>query len=87
MMIKDVLLGAIAMAALTISVVFTRHWYQTRDRLFLFFSAAFAVMGLGRIAFAVVPSPSDHSPMFYGTQLLAFMIIIVGIVDKNRSSS
>ncbi len=84
-MTNGVFLGAIAMAAFAISLIFARLWVRTRDRFFLFFAAAFAVMGLGRIAYATVPHASDHSPIISSLQLLAFVIIIVGIIDKNRS--
>lgn len=84
-MMNGVFLGAIAMAAFTISLIFVRLWTRTRDRFFLFFSAAFAAMGLGRIVYAMVPHASDHSPMISSIQLVAFVIIIFGIIDKNRS--
>ena len=37
------LMGAVAMASFVATVFFLRFWTQTRDTLFLFFAAAFAL--------------------------------------------
>ncbi len=85
MTIKMLLLGAIAMASLIIGLLFVRFWKTTRDRFFLFFAAAFFIAGVGRVTMGLIPHVTDHSPLIYVTQLLAFLIIIYAIVDKNRS--
>lgn len=83
--VKLMLLGGIAMASLTISLLFVRFWRTTRDRFFLFFAAAFFIAGSGRVIMGLIPHITDHSPLIYVTQLLAFLVIIYAIVDKNRS--
>ncbi len=85
MPIKMLLLGAIAMASFTIALIFLRFWVTTRDRFFAFFAAAFAIAGAGRVGLGLLPQVGDHAPMIYLTQLLAFLVIICGIIDKNRS--
>jgi len=79
------MLGAIAMASFTIALVFLRFWAKTRDRFFAFFAASFIIAGAGRVMLAVVPHSDDQAPTIYLTQLLAFLVIIYAIVDKNRS--
>ncbi|WP_443749157.1 DUF5985 family protein [Asticcacaulis solisilvae] len=83
-MLKMMLLGAIAMAAFTIALIFVRFWRTTRDRFFLFFAAAFVLMGAGRIVLGAVPHSDDQTPVIYLIQLLAFVVILFAVVDKNR---
>lgn len=80
------LLGAIAMAAFTIALMFIRFWRTTRDRFFLFFAAAFALMGSGRVVLGAVPHSDDQTPVIYLIQLLAFVVIVFAVIDKNRRS-
>jgi len=83
-MLKLMLLGAIAMAAFTIALIFVRFWRTTRDRFFLFFAAAFALIGVGRIVLGAVPHSDDQTPVIYLIQLLAFVVILFAVIDKNR---
>jgi len=79
------LLGAIAMASFAIALIFLRFWVTTRDRFFGFFAAAFAIAGVGRVMLGLVPHTDDQTPAIYLTQLLAFLVIIYAIIDKNRA--
>ena len=83
-MLKTMLLGAIAMAAFTIALIFVRFWRTTKDRFFLFFAAAFALLGIGRIVLGAVPHSDDQTPVIYLIQLLAFVVILFAVIDKNR---
>lgn len=83
-MLKTMLLGAIAMAAFTIALIFIRFWRTTGDRFFVFFAVAFALIGLGRIALGAVPHSDDQTPVIYLIQLLAFVVILFAVIDKNR---
>ncbi len=83
--LKLLMLGAIAMASFTIALIFLRFWVKTRDRFFAFFAAAFAIAGAGRVVLGLIPHSGDHAPMIYVTQLLAFLVIIYAIIDKNRA--
>lgn len=85
MNMKMMMLGALAMASLTICLILLRFWKTTRDRFFLFFAAAFGIEGLRRVIFGVMPSLSEQQPLLYLLQLLAFLFIVYAIVDKNRS--
>jgi hypothetical protein len=81
------LLGAIAMACLVAGMFFLRFWQQTRDRFFAFFAASFLVEAANRAALAVSPQPNDGTPVFYSIRLLSFLMILLAIVDKNRSAA
>jgi uncharacterized membrane protein HdeD (DUF308 family) len=82
--VNRVLLGAIAMAFLVIALFFARFWRKGRDRLFLLFALSFLVEGVNRAALAVSERPNEGSPVFYGIRLLAFLLIIAAVADKNR---
>ena len=61
---------------------FIRFWRKTRDRLFVFFAAAFLPLGVERLAI-LITSAELHS-YCYLIRLAAFLLIIFAILDKNR---
>lgn len=81
------LLGAIAALCLVAGIFFLRFWRETHDRLFLFFSLAFLIEGINRIALALSENPREGDPFFYLVRLGSFLIILYAIWDKNRSGS
>lgn len=83
-MIEGFLLGVIATSSLTAGVFFLRFWRDTRDFLFLTFAVAFIAEGLNRTAMLVLRQPNEGSPWIYVVRFFAFLLILVGIVMKNR---
>jgi hypothetical protein len=83
---NQLLLGAIAMAYLTISLFFLRFWRKTRDRFFLFFAASFMVEGVNRAVLGLATIPSEAEPFVYIVRLLSFILILIAIWDKNRAN-
>ena len=79
--------GALATAALTAAIFFLKFWRQTHDRLFAMFSAAFAVLSLNWIVLAIMRTKDETSYLVYLIRLLAFVLIIVAVIDKNRRPS
>jgi hypothetical protein len=78
------LIGAIAMACFTSSLFFLRFWSRTQDRFFLFFAASFFLEGLNRILLGIGGYSDEQEPYIYLIRLVAFLIIIFAIWDKNR---
>jgi len=76
--------GALTLACWIAGLFFLRFWRSSRDRLFAFFAAAFGVLGLGWLTLGVSASSAEHSHYGYLPRLVAFLLIIVAIVDKNR---
>jgi hypothetical protein len=76
--------GMLAMAALVVALLFLRLWRSGGDRLLVFFAAAFALLALNWAGLGV--SNPDYETLHYSylLRLGAFVLIIVGIVDKNR---
>ena len=81
---NQLLLGAIAMATLTIGLFFLRFWKKTRDRFFLFFAVAFGLEGVNRALLGLTHSLNENEPIFYLVRLLSFVLILIAIIDKNR---
>jgi len=63
---------------------FVRFWRVTGDRLFALFAAAFFLLGLTRLGLSISHEPSESETYLYWMRLVAFLIILVAIVDKNR---
>ena len=59
---------------------------RTRDRLFLFFAAAFVVLTAERMIRVPNGLELEWAPYVYSIRLAAFVLILVAIVDKNRRS-
>lgn len=78
--------GALVMGYAVAGTFFLRFWRQSRDRLFLMFAAAFWILAAQRLLLTIGPS-RDEDVWLYGLRLLAFAIILVAILDKNRPSA
>ena len=83
-MVKVFLSGAISMACLTIALFFLRFWRQTGDRLFVIFAAAFGLLMVERLMLATFSTSHELAPYIYVVRLIAFALIMGGVVDKNR---
>jgi uncharacterized membrane protein HdeD (DUF308 family) len=79
------LLGAVAMGTLICALIFLRLWRDSADRFFLFFALSFLVQAVNRVALSLEPSPNEGSPLHYWIRLLAYVLILVAIADKNRA--
>lgn len=73
-----------ATAALVVALVFFRFWRDSGDRLFGSFGAAFTLLSLSWALLALFSPTEEARPYIYAIRLLAFTVMIVGIVDKNR---
>lgn len=77
--------GASATVSLFIGFFFLRFWHTSRDRLFLIFAAAFWTLSLHWALLGLADVANESRHYFYLLRLLAFALIIVGVIDKNRS--
>ena len=79
--------GACVMASAVIGVFFLRFWRKTHDRLFLIFALAFWLLGVNWLALSLTRTQDEIQPLLYLIRLAAFVLIIFGIVDKNRAKA
>ena len=80
----DVLSGILIACDAVAGLFFLRFWLTSRDRLFAMFAAAFWILGIQRLLLAATRTMVEDQAIFYSLRLLAFVIIIVAIIDKNR---
>ncbi len=80
---EQVMSGAIAMGFGIAGVFFLRFWKDTGDRLFALFALSFFVMTVSRVVVALWDKP-EIGTMPYWVRFVAFGLILVAILDKNR---
>lgn len=80
-------LSGLLVAAYTVAALFfVRFWRQTRDHLFAYFAWAFALLAVQRAALAASAVLPLEVYWYYVLRLLAFVLIMLAIIEKNRSS-
>lgn len=62
---------------------FFRFWRESRDRLFAWFALAFLLLASNRLLLVLLREEREASLAPYVVRLLAFIIIMYAIVDKN----
>ena len=83
---REISLGGLAMGSLVAGLFFLRFWRESRDRFFLVFALAFGLMGVHWAALGTVDPGVETSHQVYWIRLVAFLLIVVGVLDKNRRS-
>ncbi len=78
--------GALALACCVVGLKFLKYWQVARDRFFIFFSTAFWVFAIGWGVRAFVDG-GEHRHFIFVPRLVGFLLILVGIFDKNRRSA
>ena len=78
------MLGALVLGCAVVGLFFLRFWRKTRDRLFAIFAVAFWLLGVNWLALAFTEQ-DEAKTIYYAIRLLAFVLILIGIFDKNRS--
>lgn len=77
-------MGAIAMASWVVGLFFFRFWRETRDRLFAIFGLSFWLLGLTRIGLVYSAEITEAHTAYYVVRLIAYLLILVAILDKNQ---
>lgn len=84
-MFGQFLSGAIVMGYAVACLLFLRYWRRTREKLFLSFAASFFLLAVNYTWLATTQIPvEERSPLFL-VRLLAFSLIILAIIQSNRS--
>lgn len=77
--------GLIAMGDAIAALFFARFYRASGDRLFLFFALGFALLTVQRVTLAAAAYIPVPLTAHYVLRLAAFVVILAGIVDKNRA--
>jgi hypothetical protein len=77
--------GAIALAYGVGGLFFFKFWRQTQDRLFATFAAAFWILALNYVVLSPSQTADEFLPLHYMVRFFAFLLILIGIADKNYS--
>jgi hypothetical protein len=85
-MLEAFLIGVITTASLASGVFFLRFWRDSRDSLFIAFALAFFLEGLNRATMLFIDHPNEGTPRVYIVRCVAFLIILAGIANKNRTN-
>ena len=78
--------GALAMGYAVAALFFARFRRRTGVALFGWFAVAFALLSLQRVMLVLIERAPGAMPWSYTVRLLAFVLILVGIVAQNRAS-
>jgi Ca2+/Na+ antiporter len=81
------ILGAVVMACLVAGLFFIRFWRKTADRLFLMFAIAFWVLAINWSALMFMSEQNELRTALYLLRMLAFVLILIAIFDKNRTTA
>lgn len=84
--INDLISGALVMGYAVAAIFFLRFYRSTKDRLFAFFAAAFGILSCQRVALALTTKVLEDTVLIYVIRLIAFVIILYAIIDKNMQS-
>jgi hypothetical protein len=82
------ILGMVVMACGVAGLFFLRFWRRTHDRLFAIFAAAFWLLGVNWLLLAFTdPEAETQRLILYALRAVAFVLILLAILDKNRKSA
>jgi len=84
MNIVPVIQGAVAMGCAIAAIFFLRFWRQSRDRLFVWFAYAFALLAVSYALLGTVSFATEWRVYVFVLRLVAFALILYGIFEKNR---
>lgn len=82
--LADFVAGLLVMGYAIAAVFFARFYRDTRDRLFLWFAAGFTLLAIQRAALAAADVLALDPTWYYLIRLVAFLLILFAIIDKNR---
>lgn len=77
------MLGMISMGSAVAALLFLRFWRTSRERLFLWFAAAFLFEAINRAAFAWHGAGDEATMPYLLARIFFFLLILGGVADKN----
>jgi peptidoglycan/LPS O-acetylase OafA/YrhL len=78
--------GAVTMGFLVACLFFLRFWRRTSDRFFLAFALAFFLLAVNQALAQWMGAADERVGYTYLLRVIAFVLILIAIADKNLSS-
>ncbi len=85
-LLQHFLSGAVCLGYAVAGLFFLKFWRKTRDPLFITFAIAFWILADVRVVLTMVATESELRTYLYLARLLAFLLILWAIVQKNRAA-
>lgn len=82
---KNLIYGAVVMGCFMSALFFLNFWKRSMDRFFSLFALAFLLLGLSWLAYVFAGIANEFNRPIYLLRLIAFLLIILAVIDKNRS--
>lgn len=76
--------GGVMALSLVATIFFARFRARTGERLFTVFAIVFGLLTIERCALLFVGGPGETRGWMYLIRFAAYLILVIGIVDKNR---
>jgi hypothetical protein len=76
--------GLLTAAFLIAALFFLKFWIRTRDALFLAFCVGFTFFAAEHVFLVLLDVPREERTWLYLLRLAGFLVIIAGVVVKNR---
>ncbi|MEJ7596616.1 MAG: DUF5985 family protein [Kofleriaceae bacterium] len=76
------LYGTLTALSFVAGLFFVRYWRMTRDRFFVFLVITF--WALAAHWASIAGGTDEHAVSYYLPRLGAFLVLLIGIADKNR---
>lgn len=73
------------MSCLVAALYFLEFWRRSRDRFFALFAGAFMLLGISWLIAILSDITYEFNRSVYLTRLVAFLVIVLAVIDKNRS--
>jgi hypothetical protein len=80
----QILRGMLLLSSVVAAVFFARFYAKSRDRFFALFAAAFAMMACNWLGVGLTLAHEESRKWVYVVRLVAFLLMLAGIVEKNR---
>lgn len=79
--------GGVALGCWVVGLFFLRFWKLTHDRLFQIFAYAFWLLCIERTLPPLLEMSNDSTrAIVYSIRLVAFLLIAIAIINKNRKA-
>ena len=81
----DFIDGAIMLGDAVVALFFLRFWRRTRDGLHVAFAIAFGLLAVLRLIHVLLRVSNEHAHYLYVVRMVAYLVILYAIVNKNRA--